>query len=36
MSTAARAELAERAKAIALEAGFDLAGVARVDDPPAL
>jgi len=30
------AELAERAKALALEAGFDLAGFARADSPPDL
>jgi epoxyqueuosine reductase len=30
------ATIAERAKAIALEAGFDLVGIARADAPPAL
>jgi hypothetical protein len=30
------AALAGRAKALALEAGFDLAGFARADSPPAL
>ncbi len=36
MTAAGGAALAERAKAIALEAGFDLAGVARADAPPDL